>query len=161
MLQVVQKNFIKKSNSTNFYPYFLVLVLGLGSCQSTFTEAQYTLMFYCNKEIWATYSVVESEEFSISWIHSVEGEKWEEYFIVTDANIILQATRFRTFGAGVPYDAPLTSFDSGWVKMSGFSYIVDPLYIRVGERTAHMLTIQGQQRALPLGRVLVVATKKK
>ncbi len=45
----------------------------------------------------------DSKEFTMRWIHSVELEPWEETFrIDDDLEIILDRTRFKAFGAGVP-----------------------------------------------------------
>ncbi len=92
------------------------------------------------------------QEFEISWIHSVEREEWREQFLIyTDKVIRVESTRFRSFGAGLPYNAPITETLGGWVIMSGLNRKVDPLIIRSNDETAHKLIIDNQAYELPAG----------
>ena len=91
--------------------------------------------------------------FEISWIHSVEKEEWREQFVIDiDRSIRIQSTRFRTFGAGVPDNAPETSIEDGWVIMRGINRPVDPLVIRSITETEHKLFIADKAYSLPGGR---------
>lgn len=81
-------------------------------------------------------------EFTVSWIHSVEHEQWQEQFVADPAGEIrIESTRFRTFGAGVPDTAPETHLADGWVIMSGFDRVVDPLFVRANAETSHTLIL--------------------
>lgn len=105
-----------------------------------------------NEESFLTFGLAFPLEFELSWEHSVEGEEWREQFIAApNGSINLEATQFRTFGAGVPNFAPETTLEGGWVRMSGFDRIVDPLVIRVNDETQHTLTIGGQTFPLEAG----------
>ncbi len=87
--------------------------------------------------------LAESRSFEISWIHSVEREEWQESFIADPNNgsIRVSATRFRTFGAGVPDDAAHSYIEDGWVVVRGIDRRVDPLAIRANVETEHRLVI--------------------
>jgi|GEM_PF-2688553 len=81
----------------------------------------------------------EGAEFSIRWTHSVEKEDWEEMFVLEDEVIELTATRFKTFGAGVPNDAGEDTFiQDGWVYMTGITQTIGKeLALRTGRETKH------------------------
>ncbi|WP_423821902.1 DUF1850 domain-containing protein [Salinisphaera sp. SPP-AMP-43] len=69
--------------------------------------------------------------FALRWRHSVEREDWIECFRVVDGRIEIAATRFKTFGAGVPAHAGQhTRLEHGWVAMSGIDRDVDPLAVQ-------------------------------
>ncbi|NBI30709.1 DUF1850 domain-containing protein [Chengkuizengella marina] len=78
-------------------------------------------------------------EFSIRWIHSVELEEWEEFFEIEGTSIMLNSTRFKTFGAGVPSNAGTHSYlKDGWVYMIDINrQIGDELVIQTGNETHH------------------------
>ncbi|SFG56253.1 hypothetical protein SAMN05216353_15615 [Halobacillus alkaliphilus] len=81
----------------------------------------------------------EDAEFSVRWTHSVEKEDWEEMFALEDEMIELTATRFKTFGAGVPNDAGEDTFlKDGWVYMTGITQTIGKeLALRTGRETNH------------------------
>jgi hypothetical protein len=84
--------------------------------------------------------IEEGEMFSIRWIHSVEDEEWEEFFKVKKNSIVLDATRFKTFGAGVPNDVGKDSYiKDGWLYMVDIDRRIDDLYIRTNDMTNHQL----------------------
>ncbi|AWN15927.1 DUF1850 domain-containing protein [Salinisphaera sp. LB1] len=80
----------------------------------------------------AVYPGASGTRFALRWMHSVELEDWIECFRVTgDGAIDIAATRFKTFGAGVPAHAGRhTRLDHGWVVMSGIDRDVDPLTVQ-------------------------------
>ncbi|MCT4619756.1 MAG: DUF1850 domain-containing protein [Marinisporobacter sp.] len=57
------------------------------------------------------------DQFTMHWMHSVELAPWEETFYVdNDDKIILDYTRFKAFGAGVPDGAgKKTVVKDGWI----------------------------------------------
>lgn len=58
------------------------------------------------KQVLMTLPLSSDKHFTVKWIHSVELEPWEEIFYVDhDMNIVLESTRFKAFGAGVPDSA--------------------------------------------------------
>ncbi|MBO8170809.1 MAG: DUF1850 domain-containing protein [Bacillaceae bacterium] len=92
----------------------------------------------------------EGFSFSVRWIHSVEEEEWEEFFVVKDGSIILDATRFKTFGAGVPHNAGKDAFlKDGWLYMIDIDRLIGgELYVRTGPETNHRLFINGKANPL-------------
>ncbi|MCA1010471.1 DUF1850 domain-containing protein [Halobacillus halophilus] len=89
----------------------------------------------------------EGAEFSIRWTHSVEKEDWEEMFVLEDGVIELTATRFKTFGAGVPNDAGEDTFiKDGWVYMTGITQTIGKeLALRTGRETNHQVMYEQKQ----------------
>ncbi len=91
------------------------------------------------------YVIHKGNEFSLRWIHSVEKEEWEEFFVIKDGEIYLDATRFKTFGAGVPNQVGnATYLKDGWVYMVDIDRHIDELFIRAGSDTNHRLIIHQQ-----------------
>lgn len=81
--------------------------------------------------LWAAYPGGEHTRFALRWRHSVEEEDWIERFRVVGSEVQVAATRFKTFGAGVPAHAGTrTSLEHGWVVMSGIDRDVDPLTVQ-------------------------------
>ncbi|MGM8215430.1 DUF1850 domain-containing protein [Bacillaceae bacterium W0354] len=58
-----------------------------------------------------------SNNFTISWVHSVEKEKWYEKYTKKNGVLLLTETRFKTFGAGVPANGEIISTQQGYVQM--------------------------------------------
>ena len=77
----------------------------------------------------------EDDTFIMKWIHSVELEPWEEWFAIDKEGIVLQKTRFKAFGAGVPDSAgkeiymedDYIVFDQIDTKMPSLTYGISPL----------------------------------
>lgn len=89
------------------------------------------LMVRHDGQLWAVYPGAEHTRFALRWRHSVEEEDWIEQFRVVGSDIQIAATRFKTFGAGVPAHAGTrTRLDHGWVVMSGIDRDVDPLTVQ-------------------------------
>ncbi|KEZ76215.1 DUF1850 domain-containing protein [Salinisphaera hydrothermalis] len=79
----------------------------------------------------AVYPGASGTRFSLRWMHSVEREDWIECYRVVGRKIDIAATRFKTFGAGVPAHAGRrTQLVNGWVVMSGIDRDVDPLTVQ-------------------------------
>ncbi|MEF2071338.1 DUF1850 domain-containing protein [Consotaella aegiceratis] len=90
------------------------------------------------------------ERFTLSWIHSVEKEAWEETFRIDgEGAISVVATRFKTFGAGVPSDVgTITRLEDGWVVMEGIERRVDPLAVQAASAESYRLRWRGREIAL-------------
>lgn len=96
--------------------------------------------------------IARVDGFSLRWIHSVELEAWQEDFQVSETGeILIVGTRFRTFGAGTPDVAPVHETRDGWVLMSGFDRVVDPLVIRAGATTNHQFVCESAATVLDPG----------
>lgn len=144
---------------TCFRHLLWILFAGLCSCKSLPLQNSYQLKLTHNSNVLRFFVVEEDTEFAVIWIHSVEDEAWEEQFVISNGMIVLHSTRFRTFGAGVPYDAPQTEIKAGWVQMSGFLRPVDPLYFRVNRKTAHTLILGKEKIPFPPGRIHIAVQK--
>ena len=60
----------------------------------------------------------KEKSFDLSWIHSVEKEEWIEHYIIENDQLLLESTRFKTFGAGVPSEAEHVELKNGFVVMT-------------------------------------------
>ena len=72
------------------------------------------------KTIVQAFRISSGDEFTIRWMHSVELQPWEEVFRIDEGyGLVLDRTRFKSFGAGVPNDAGNKSeIKDGWVIFS-------------------------------------------
>lgn len=78
------------------------------------------------------------------WKHSVELEDWIEEYRVVDSTVEISATRFKTFGAGVPAHAGHhTKLDHGWVVMSGIDRDVAPLTVQAASAESYRFRYDG------------------
>ncbi|MGM8214999.1 DUF1850 domain-containing protein [Bacillaceae bacterium W0354] len=109
------------------------------------------LIVESNDDIVHLIKLDEDEPFSIRWIHSVEKEEWEEYFVFKKDELVIQKTRFKTFGAGVPNDAgEKTYIRDGWVYMDDINQpLGKTLSIRSGQTTNHRMFYKGKEYSLP------------
>jgi hypothetical protein len=65
-----------------------------------------TLKHFQTDNILYSFPISEEDEFTVKWMHSVELTPWEEIFRIDDHHdMILDRTRFKQFGAGVPDQA--------------------------------------------------------
>ncbi len=88
----------------------------------------------------------EGTGFALRWQHSVEREDWIEYFRLVPGGTRLVATRFRTFGAGVPDSiGSATRIDNGWVVMAGIDRRVDPLLVQAASQEHYRLLYAGRR----------------
>lgn len=60
---------------------------------------------------------IKEDEFTLGWIHSIEKEEWYETYKRDKKNIVLTESRFKTFGAGTPYEAKNTITEDGFIIM--------------------------------------------
>ncbi len=88
----------------------LILTLVIAGCTVTFNPdtSQDPLLYILDLE---NPSVIHEEQVNpgdrlkITWIHSLEHSPWVETFLITDdQSLEMVEVRFKTFGAGMPYD---------------------------------------------------------
>ncbi|GAA0316440.1 hypothetical protein GCM10008967_03770 [Bacillus carboniphilus] len=108
------------------------------------------LMLTTQSEVIRIEPFLKNQPFSIRWTHSVEKEDWEEFFIIKDDTILIESTRFKTFGAGVPNDAGENTFiKDGWVYMTDINQpIGETLRFQTGKTTNHRFQIKGSYLTL-------------
>ena len=105
----------------------------------------------------------KEKTFELSWIHSIEKEEWIEHYIIENSELLLQSTRFKTFGAGVPSDANEVQLKDGFVVMQiGQPY--EELNLTISEYVDTTIQISDQQFKLyqygqPYETVLITVEK--
>lgn len=92
----------------------------------------------------------DSNEFTMQWIHSVELEPWEETFRVDEnLDIILDRTRFKAFGAGVPDSAgKRVDTSDGYINFLDIDQPMDSLVYGISPVAKHTLIVGGQKYPL-------------
>ncbi|WP_161603257.1 DUF1850 domain-containing protein [Halalkalibacterium ligniniphilum] len=60
---------------------------------------------------------IKEDQFVLGWIHSIEKEEWFEHYQRDHKKIILTETRFKTFGAGTPYQGLETTTKDGFITI--------------------------------------------
>jgi hypothetical protein len=114
-----------------------------------------------NNEIYAIMLLKKSDTFTVQWIHSVEHTPWQEVFFVNSNNhLILIKSRFKSFGAGVPYDIPKNKLTirNGWIEylmeneMEAITYNISKNdYMLILKEASYMLThIIGGKKAVTI-----------
>ncbi|MCD5414890.1 MAG: DUF1850 domain-containing protein [Clostridiales bacterium] len=85
------------------------------------------------------YQVSAEDSFSMQWIHSVELEPWTEFFSVDDElNIVLTATKFKAFGAGVPHTAgKKTTIKNGFIIFSDINQTMPYIIYGISDTSRH------------------------
>ena len=100
----------------------------------------------CEETRYAQYDMVVGDEFSITFIHSVNKSPVTDYFEIREDGIYGVKTVYYSFGAGVPTGLEegqtLTYGDDGSMIISGFDLKMDDLIYRVGTVSDHILTLQ-------------------
>jgi len=90
------------------------------------------------------------DEFTMRWMHSVELQPWEEIFrIDQNHNIVLDRTRFKSFGAGVPDSAGnKTEIKNGYVIFSGIDRKMPDLKYGVSDFAKHTFLFKNKELKL-------------
>ncbi len=60
---------------------------------------------------------IRDDQFELGWIHSIEKEEWFETYERENEKIVLTETKFKTFGAGTPYEGLETTTEDGFIKI--------------------------------------------
>ena len=102
----------------------------------------------CDSTRYAQYDMVVGDEFSITFIHSVNKSPVTDYFDIREDGIYGVKTAYYGFGAGVPTGLEegqiLTYGEDGSMIISGFDMKMDSLIYRVGTVSDHILTVRGE-----------------
>lgn len=95
-------------------------------------------------------NVAADDEFKMKWMHSVELQPWEEIFkIDKDLNIVLDRTRFKSFGAGVPdYGGNKTELKDGYVTFSGIDKPIKDLQYGISNFAKHTFYFKNMELKL-------------
>ncbi|GAW91583.1 DUF1850 domain-containing protein [Calderihabitans maritimus] len=88
---------------------------------------------------------LENNTFSVRWIHSVELEPWQETFQLRKGRLVLQETRFKAYGAGMPTNGKEEIFvENGWIIIRGINRTYDSLPISISKVSGYQL-ISGEK----------------
>ena len=60
--------------------------------------------------------LLSEQTFQLQWIHSVEKELWQESYTISDQQLLLTTTDFKTFGAGTPSNEAVITSKDGWLN---------------------------------------------
>lgn len=139
---------MKKSN------YIIILLLFLLILLPITRKETYLVLYEARKNPPLMRIPMDSEQtFTVRWIHSVELEPWEEIFKFDEQNnIILDSTRFKAFGAGVPDSAgKRVDTSDGYINfleinqpMPNLTYGISPIAehtLIIGEKTYPLFEI--------------------
>lgn len=104
-----------------------------------------------NGEIVAEYPLQDGT-FSISFLHSVNLSKVEDFYQVQNQSILITGTSYYQFGAGVQTQLEegqtLDYLEDGAMFIGGMNTVLSPLYYNVSPVYDHILTIDHQEISL-------------
>ena len=158
----VQRNILKNRELplSNRYPcrmllsaaatmiIFLVMAAAVFGSSEKAEEGMLILEDPCEKTRYAEYGMAVGDEFSITFIHSVNKSPVTDYFEIREDGIYGIKTVYYGFGAGVPTGLEegqtLTYGEDGSMIISGFDLKMDSLIYRVGTVSDHILTLRDE-----------------
>ena len=94
--------------------------------------------------VYGRWSLGESAEFSIEFVHSVNQSPVRETFRVKDRMLVLESVRFYSFGAGVQSDlgeGQKLTRDGDAMVISGFDFSLKKINLIVGTVSDHILFV--------------------
>ena len=94
--------------------------------------------------------VYTGDEFTMRWMHSVELEPWEEVFRIDEkGEIMLDRTRFKAFGAGVPSKAGNKAvIKDGYVVYSGINRKIPEITYGISNFAKHTFYFKNKEYKL-------------
>ncbi|MEI0603185.1 DUF1850 domain-containing protein [Brachyspira alvinipulli] len=90
---------------------------------------------------------INKQEFIISYIHSVNQSKIRDYYILDkNNNIVLEKTRFVSYGAGIPEPKEDENFvlTDDYMEINNINTIIDNLNLFVGTSANHNIMIDNK-----------------
>lgn len=108
-------------------------------CLTFFQTKVLILQDLSNNNIVFAEKIKPDDEFTMRWMHSVELQPWEEIFRISNGyDIVLDRTRFKSFGAGVPDQAGnKTEIKDGYVIFSGINQKMPDLRYGISDFAKH------------------------
>ena len=104
------------------------------------------------KEEFARFRVSEGDEFSVTFIHSVNQYPLTDVYQIRNHKIYVVRTIYNNFGAGVQTEIEpgqqLEYGENGEMIVSGFDREMPWLYYIVGTVSDHILTVNGEEISL-------------
>ena len=123
--------------------FYLCIILFLLFLSSFFIKIDTLILLNVNtNEIISIFKVSPEDTFSMQWIHSVELEPWTELFSVDEElSIILTATKFKAFGAGVPHIiGNKTIAEDGFITFSEINKTMPSIIYGISTTSKHTFT---------------------
>lgn len=108
----------------------------------------------CNADTgktYAKYEMSEGEEFSVSFVHSVNLTPVYDYYTVGHGELICDKCEYSSFGAGMPTeweDSWTVSYEDGVISISGLDIRQKEFTYHVGTVYDHVLNIKGEDVSL-------------
>ena len=91
----------------------------------------------------------EGDEFSVSFIHSVNISPVTEIFEIRQGRIVLTALEFYTFGAGMPTEIELyqtlVRLPDGGMRVEGFDRVIGDLRYIIGHTVGQTLNVANHE----------------
>ena len=103
---------------------------------------------------YASYPMAEGEEFSVSFVHSINKTPYYDLYQIRQERIWVTGLRYYSFGAGVPEELDpawtLTLLPDGGMLVTGLDMPLDNIVYRVGTVYDHFLHLPDQDVNLTL-----------
>lgn len=147
----------KKVVSTKFKLYtvavtIFVIVTALLLFFVANNDDELRLMDADTGQVYASYPMSVGQQFSVTFIHSVNKSPVIDTYEVREDGIWLVATKYYTFGAGVPTETEagetLTYTEDGGMLISGMDRLIPQLCYVVGTVSDHTLEMNGEEISL-------------
>lgn len=96
--------------------------------------------------------VEDGQEFSLSFVHSVNKRPVDEYFVVENNDLVVMKTVYDSFGAGMP-EGTVAGMEphlnnEGLLEISSIDYRLPEINLFVGTVAKHTLSINNRKIAL-------------
>ena len=78
-----------------------------------------------------------------SWIHSVDGTPWTEFYRVAGRELVLDCTEMSLTGAGTPSSAPEVSYSGDQTRMCGLDLTFDAVRWIHSHDVDHRIVVGG------------------
>ena len=100
---------------------------------------------------YARYKMSEGEEFSVSFIHSVNLTPVYDYYTVGDGELVCDKCEYSSFGAGMPTEWEedwQVSYEDGVISILGLDIRQQKFTYHIGTVYDHVLNIKGEDVSL-------------
>ena len=116
---------------------------------ATFTSCGTSRTLLCQHqrtgEIYAELDVAEGTEITHSWIHSIELSRWTDVYRLTGDSLLLVATRFAEYGAGMPMDEGDLRVEDGEIIIENIDREFDAIRWIHSHRVDYRIGIDGNE----------------
>ncbi len=126
---------------------FVVLALVAGTLLFFLSEKHLMLVLVEQEtgQVLKTLSIAEGDQLTFHWIHSFEHIPWiEEYTISSEQGFVLNTIKVAGFGAGIPENKGVVSFEDGMVVMRSIHQAFDRIHWIHSQTALVSITVEGQ-----------------